>query len=95
MGGRATEDGERFEKGILRMLEPLPLGQTYLVAIYNKAVRALVKENQSHFFFDDQWADIHTQDVAAISEAEARSKMAARYPPEEGFVIESIVTSPA
>ena len=77
------------------MLEPNTLNQMYLVSIYNKTVRQLVKENQSHCFFDDQWADVHTQDVVAHTEAEARSKMAERYPPEEGFVIESVKSATA
>ena len=35
----------------------------YEVAIYNKDVRALVKENQSHSFYEDHWADEQHQDV--------------------------------
>ncbi len=77
------------------MIEPNSVGQVYLVSIYNKIVRALVKENESHCFFDDQWADTHTQDVVAEDELEARTKMANRYPPEEGFVIERVVSAPA
>ena len=76
------------------MIEPNALGQVYLVSVYNSIVRALVKENKSHCFFDDQWADTHTQDVAAQNELEARAKIANRYPPEEGFVIEAVVTAP-
>ncbi len=71
------------------------IGQVFLVSIYNKVVRGLVKENQSHHFFDDQWADVHTQDVVATSEAEAISKMSLRYPPDEGFVIESVIVAQA
>jgi len=74
------------------MLNP-SLGQVYLVKFYNKVVRALVKENQSHSFFEDHWADVHTQDVVATSEDEARSKIAKRFPPEDGFVIETVVTA--
>lgn len=72
------------------MLYPIP-SQVYLVQLYNKAVRALVKENQSHSFFDDHWADSSTHDVVAKSEDEARTKIAKRYPPEDGFVIESVL----
>jgi len=74
------------------MLNP-NVGQVFLVKFYNKIVRALVKENQSHSFFEDHWADIHTQDVIATSEAEARSKIAKRFPPEDGFVIEDVMHS--
>ncbi|MCG8653201.1 MAG: hypothetical protein MI861_25395 [Pirellulales bacterium] len=64
-----------------------------MVKLYNKVVRALVKENQSHSFFDDHWADIHTQDVVATSEDEARTKIAKRFPPEDGFVIETVAAA--
>jgi len=68
------------------MLNP-SFHQVYLVNFYNKVVRALVKDNQSHTFFEDHWADVHTQDVDANSEDEARAKLAKRFPPEDGFVI--------
>ncbi|MCW8915841.1 MAG: hypothetical protein OQK24_08300 [Magnetovibrio sp.] len=72
------------------MLHPIT-SQVYLVQLYNKAVRALVKENQSHSFYEDHWADSHTQDVVAASEDEARTKIAKRFPPEDGFVIEMVM----
>lgn len=62
----------------------------YLVTFYNRDVRALVKDNQSHTIFEDHWADIHTQDVCAADEKEARDKIASRFPPEDGFVIETV-----
>lgn len=71
------------------MLNPVK-GQVYLVTVYNKAVRSLLKENRSHALFSDLWAEAHTQDVDAASEAEARRKAKRRYPPEDGFVIEDI-----
>lgn len=71
------------------MLNPV-MGQVYLVTIYNKVVRAMVKENRSHAFYSDRWANPHTQDVSAADEDEARDKMAARFRVEDGFVIESI-----
>lgn len=74
------------------MLNP-SFGQTYLVKFYNKAVRALVKENQSHSFYEDHWADVHTQDVIAANEDEARRKIAKRFPPEDGFVIEAVMAA--
>ena len=74
------------------MLNP-NIGQIFLVKFYNKVVRALVKENQSHNFFEDHWADVHTQDVVARTEAEARTKIAKRFRPEDGFVIETVKLS--
>ena len=67
------------------------IGHVYLVSIYNKIVRAMVKENESHSFFADKWADVNTQGVVAKNEREAIKKIVNRYPPEEGFVIESVV----
>lgn len=89
--GRALRQRSRIRRGI-GMLNPA-LRQVYLVKLYNKVVRALVKENQSHLFYADHWADTHTQDVVAMSEDEARTKIAKRFPPEDGFVIETVMTA--
>ncbi len=72
------------------MLNP-SISQVYLVKLYNKVVRALVKENQSHSLFEDHWADVHTHDVVAATEDEARRKIAQRFPPDDGFVIEQVM----
>jgi len=71
------------------MLNPV-MKQVFLVTLYNKVVRAMVKENQTHSYYSDLWADIHTQDVTAADEDEARRKMTKRFPEKDGFVIESI-----
>jgi hypothetical protein len=60
-------------------------------AIYNRNVRALVKDNRSHPFFDDKWADVMIFEVSGLDEAEVRAKLARRYPPELGFVLEVVV----
>ena len=65
----------------------------YEVSIYNKEVRAMVKENQHHHYFDDQWADIHVRNVTARNENEAKSFISKRFPPEEGFVIQQVAES--
>ena len=75
------------------MLNPVRK-HVFLVTIYNKAVRAMVKENRSHAFYSDLWADAHVQDIDADTEAEARAIAKHRYPPKDGFVIESIVAAP-
>jgi len=64
--------------------------QLFEVSIYNKEVRAMVKENRSHYFFDDQWADSQVRDIVAHNEKEARTLIAERFPPDDGFVIESV-----
>ena len=75
------------------MLNPV-MSHVYLVTVYNKVVRAMVKDNRSHSFYSDLWADTHTQDVSAANEEEARRKMVERFPEEDGFVIESVKLVP-
>ena len=64
--------------------------QVFEVALYNKDVRSLVKDNQSHDFFDDQWADTHFQDIIAKDETDARRQIDERYPAADGFVVERV-----
>ena len=64
--------------------------QVYEVSLYNKDVRSLVKENQSHDLFEDHWADSQKHDVVACDETEARRMVAERFKPDDGFVIEGI-----
>ena len=65
--------------------------QVYEVSLYNKDVRSLVKENQSHDFFEDHWADSQKHDVVACDETEARRMVAERFKPDDGFVIEGVI----
>lgn len=60
-------------------------------AIYNRIVRSMVKDNRSHPFFDDKWADGVIFEVPGRDESDARARLARRYPPELGFVVETIV----
>lgn len=60
------------------------------VSIYNREVRSLVKDNLSHMYFEDHWADPHKHDVCAKNEDEARALIANRFPPDDGFVIEDV-----
>ncbi len=64
--------------------------KTFEVGLYNKEVRSCVKENDSHFDFGDEWADVHYQNVVALNEAEALTMITDRYPPEKGFVVTSV-----
>ena len=64
--------------------------KVFEIAVYNQEVRALVKENQSHSFFDDHWADTHLQDVLAKDELEARQLIEHRFPANDGFIVESV-----
>ena len=65
--------------------------QVFEVSIYNKEVRSLVKDNQSHSFFDDFWADSQIRDIMAKNKSEAKRLISERFPPDDGFVIESIL----
>lgn len=64
--------------------------KVFKVAIYNQEVRALVKENQSHVLFEDHWADAQVCAIGARDEAEARQRVAERYPPTDGFVVAAV-----
>lgn len=69
---------------------PRPGSRAFEVTIYNRDVRALVKENEHHREFGDRWADQMHQVVEAADAEEAKAMAARRYPPEEGFVIASV-----
>ncbi len=64
--------------------------KVFEVSIYNREVRCLVKENQSHYIFEDHWADEQIRDVVAGSADEARNVVSKRFPPDDGFVISSV-----
>ena len=70
--------------------EPRSGNQAFQVVIYNKEVRALLKDNKSHWLYNELWADGKVQDVEARDEREARRLLAKRYPPENGFVVASM-----
>ena len=74
------------------MLQQPTKGQrVFEVSFYNKEVRSLVKENQSHLFFDDQWADKQVHGVVALDENQARKLISERFPPDDGFIIENVI----
>jgi len=64
--------------------------KVFQVALYNEAVRTLVNEKQRHVYFDDRWADLQTRDVVARDEGEARTLIAERFPPEDGFIVKRV-----
>ena len=67
--------------------------QSFQFTLYNRDVRAAVKENQSHALLGDHWADAQIQDVRAHDESEARNLIAERFPPDMGFVVEELSAS--
>ena len=69
---------------------PYNADRIFEVCIYNKEVRSLVKDNQSHAFFDDHWADEKIRDLLSDNADVARHLASTRFPPDEGFVITSV-----
>ena len=63
------------------------------VAVYNKEVRECVEGGERHRDLSDDWADIHYFEIVADNEAEARARIARKYPPHQGYVIESVEQS--
>ena len=67
--------------------------KSFEFTLYNRDVRAAVKDNQSHDILGDHWADVQIHDVHAHDETEAKTLIAKRYPPEMGFVVEGLSVS--
>ncbi|MDA8230470.1 MAG: hypothetical protein M0006_03940 [Magnetospirillum sp.] len=71
---------------------PRPGYQNYEVRLFNRDVRALIKENQQHSLFSEAWADDRVTVVEARDAGEARAIASRRYPPEKGFVISGVAS---
>ncbi len=63
----------------------------YEVTVYNAEVRKKVEAGEHHARWGDDWADFRYIDVRAENENQARAQVESRYPPDQGFVIDSIV----
>jgi hypothetical protein len=68
---------------------------TYAVLIYNRTVRARMKENKPNHLHSDRWAEAQTHEVCADSVEDARRIAAARFPAGDGFVITDVVVAGA
>lgn len=62
----------------------------FSVAIFNQEVRRATMMGEKHRSLADKWADLNYEEIYAASPELARKKMMLKYPPERGFVIESI-----
>lgn len=60
------------------------------VAIYNREVREALDKGRRHQL-SDAWAEVHYIEIEAASEQEARMKVARRYPPAQGYVIDDVI----
>jgi hypothetical protein len=67
--------------------------KVFAVQLYNQQVRALIEHKKRHSYFNDHWAEPQVRDVVARDEAEALSLIAERFPPEDGFIIETVQAS--
>ncbi len=61
------------------------------VTVYNAQVREKVEQGERHPRFRDDWADFRYVEIHAETEQQARALAESRYPPEDGFVIDSIL----
>lgn len=61
------------------------------VAVYNAQVREKVEQGERHPRFKDDWADFRYVEFRAETEQQARAMAESRYPPDDGFVIDSIL----
>ncbi len=71
---------------------PRPGYQSYEVRLFNRDVRALLKDNRQHTLLAEHWADDRVTVVEARDAGEARVIASRRYPPEKGFVISGVAS---
>ncbi|TNE60927.1 MAG: hypothetical protein EP335_18000 [Alphaproteobacteria bacterium] len=77
--------GFRQEAAALRVFE---------VVVHNREVRACLKNNREHPYFNDRWADGQHSLVAAADEIALARILKTMYPWAQGFVIDSICERP-
>jgi len=65
--------------------------KVFKVHVYNTEVRAKIKQNDDHDLYSDQWADGQFLFVQAIDREELKQIIVNRYPPKDGFVLESAI----
>lgn len=70
--------------------EAIPMAK-FEVTVYNAEVRKKVEDGEHHARWGDDWADFRYIDVRADNEDQARAQVESRYPPDQGFIIDSIV----
>ncbi|MAV87051.1 MAG: hypothetical protein CMM67_02270 [Rhodospirillaceae bacterium] len=67
--------------------------RVFEVKLYNKHVRALLKENKSHDFYSDYWGNVRNQAILALDEAAALNIIDIKYPQSKGFVVQDFSES--
>lgn len=64
--------------------------KTFSVGIYNSEVRRAHMMGEKHRQLDDKWGEINYVELNGSNEDEVRRTIMRKFPPERGFVIESV-----
>jgi len=67
--------------------------RVFEVKLYNKHVRALLKENKTHDFYSDYWGDVRNHAILASNESAALNIINKKYPQSKGFVVQEFFES--
>ncbi|MBC8338303.1 MAG: hypothetical protein ISR51_05920 [Rhodospirillales bacterium] len=62
------------------------------VTVFNQQVRKKVENGEHHEHYTDDWADFRYVEISAANEEQARTRIQERYSPENGFVIDSVIS---
>lgn len=80
----------KLEKLASQAIEKETNTKTYSVGIYNSEVRRAHMMGEKHRQLDDKWGEINYLELKASSEDEVRRTFMRKFPPERGFVIDSV-----
>lgn len=64
--------------------------KTFSIGLYNQEVRRAHMMGEKHRQLDDKWGEINYLELQATNEDEVRRIIMRKFPPERGFVIESV-----
>jgi hypothetical protein len=64
--------------------------KTFSIGLYNSEVRRAHMMGEKHRQLDDKWGEINYLELNGTSEDEVRRVIMRKFPPERGFVIESV-----
>lgn len=64
--------------------------RTFSIGIYNSEVRRAHMMGEKHRQLDDKWGEINYVELNGSNEDEVRRTIMRKFPPERGFVIESV-----
>jgi hypothetical protein len=64
--------------------------RTFSIGIYNSEVRRAHMMGEKHRQLDDKWGEINYVELNGTNEDEVRRTIMRKFPPERGFVIESV-----